>query len=460
MFDASLCRPEPLRRAVAMLTMVMALLCGSTVMVPDLAIAKSFPLKEKQGCVTAECHPNMGKDKYVHGPVASGDCRFCHKAEKPDRHEFKPIKDVAALCYACHDKLHLGPVVHKPVKDGNCTGCHNPHQSGHNLQLRGGGQDLCFVCHNKSIVKGKVKHGPVAVGDCAACHTHHSGEFPKLLTGGKGNDACYACHKDKQADFNAKPFIHAPMKDGCVQCHNPHSSDHKFTLIGEHTKGVCYACHGDKQKEIGSAKVKHLGLDLSSGCMACHSPHTSKYPKMVEKQPMDLCLSCHDREYVHVDRKTGNIKDVLAKNKNLHGPIKEKDCSGCHNTHGSDHFKILRGNYPAVFYSKYNPENYKFCFNCHSDGIAKDAKTTTATGFRNGDQNLHWVHVTKPVKGRTCRACHDAHATNNPKHVRDAVPFGAWQLPVGLTKTQNGGSCMSGCHQEFKYDRGKLVKNR
>ena len=153
MFDASLCRPEPLRRAVAMLTMVMALFCGSTVMVPDLAIAKSFPLKEKQGCVTAECHPNMGKDKYVHGPVASGDCRFCHKAEKPDRHEFKPIKDVAALCYACHDKLHLGPVVHKPVKDGNCTGCHNPHQSGHNLQLRGGGRTSALSATTNQLLR-------------------------------------------------------------------------------------------------------------------------------------------------------------------------------------------------------------------------------------------------------------------------------------------------------------------
>lgn len=422
--------------------------------------AKSgFALKEKQSCITAECHFKMDKDKFVHGPAATGDCRFCHMQEKVDRHEFKPITDVAALCYACHDKLHLGPVVHKPVKDGKCTGCHSPHQSGHSYQLLGGGQDLCLKCHKKEIISGKVKHGPVAVGDCAACHTHHSGNFPKLLAA-NGSDACYSCHEDKQAEFKSKPHIHAPMKVGCVQCHNPHSSDYKFTLIGESTKGVCYACHKDKDKEIAGAKVKHGGLDLPNGCIACHNPHVSAFPKQLALAPMDLCLSCHDRDYVHADKKTGNIKGLLAQNKNTHGPIKDKDCSGCHNTHGSNHFRILRGNYPPVFYAKYNPENYKLCFNCHNDTLVKDAKTTTLTGFRNGDQNLHFVHVNKAPKGRTCRACHEAHATNNPKHIRDAVPFGAWQLPVGLVKNNVGGSCLPGCHQEFKYDRNKMVKNR
>lgn len=459
MFDVNLCRLKLFRRVGVLAGMIALIWWGATVIMPDLSVAAEFPLKPDQGCVSTQCHPKMGKDKFVHGPVATKNCTFCHKQEKKDRHAFKPITDVAALCYACHDKLHLGPVAHKPVKDGKCTGCHSPHQSGHNFQLLGGGQDLCFRCHQKTIIAGKVKHGPVAVGECNACHTHHSGTFPKLLAG-KGNEACYACHKDKQTEFSTKPHIHAPMKTGCVQCHNPHSSDYKFTLIGENTKGVCFACHKDKHKEISEVTVKHGGLELPNGCIACHNPHVSAFPKQLAMAPMDLCLSCHDREYTHAEKKTGNIKGVLAANKITHGPIKDKDCSGCHNTHGSKNFRILRDNYPPLFYAKYNPDNYKLCFNCHNDTLVKDPKTTTLTGFRNGDQNLHYVHVNKSPKGRTCRACHDAHATNNPKHIRDAVPFGAWQLPVGLVKNQQGGSCLPGCHQEFKYDRGKLVKNR
>lgn len=419
----------------------------------------SFSLKEGQSCVTSDCHSKMGKDKYVHGPVATSNCTFCHKQDKKNLHEFKPITNVGELCYSCHDKLHLGPVVHKPVKEGKCTGCHSPHQSGHKFQLLGGGQDLCLKCHSKTIISGTVKHGPVTDGECSACHSHHSASFPKLLAA-KGNDVCYSCHTDKKTEFSSKKHIHEPMKTGCIQCHNPHSSDYKFTLIGENTKGVCFGCHKDKQKEISTVTVKHGGLDLPKGCVACHNPHVSDYPKQLAQAPMDLCLSCHDREYVHPDKKTANMKELFAKNKITHGPIKDKDCSGCHNTHGSNNFRILRGNLNPVFYAKYDPKNYELCFKCHNDTLVKDAKTTTLTGFRNGDQNLHFVHVSKSPKGRTCRACHDAHATNNPKHVRDTVPFGAWQLPIGLVKNQAGGSCLPGCHQEFKYDRNTKVKNR
>jgi predicted CXXCH cytochrome family protein len=120
---------------------------------------------------------------------------------------------------------------------------------------------------------------------------------------------------------------------------------------------------------------------------------------------------------------------------------------------------MLRENFPAKFYAGYNPDNYKLCFMCHEKSLASDEKTTTLTAFRNGNQNLHFVHVNKTVKGRTCRACHDAHATNNPRHIRDSVPFNAWRLPVGFEKNTGGGSCLPGCHKMYSYDRNHAVKN-
>ena len=78
-------------------------------------------IKAGQSCSTSECHPKMGKGAYVHGPVATGDCSFCHKQENKDKHRFQPIKDVEALCYECHEKLDMGSVVHQPVADGDCT---------------------------------------------------------------------------------------------------------------------------------------------------------------------------------------------------------------------------------------------------------------------------------------------------------------------------------------------------
>jgi predicted CXXCH cytochrome family protein len=175
---------------------------------------------------------------------------------------------------------------------------------------------------------------------------------------------------------------------------------------------------------------------------------------------MDTCMICHDKPLDTPTGKVLNMEQFLAANKEAHGPILQKDCSACHNAHGSDNFRMLKEDFPPVFYAPFDLKKYNLCFNCHEKTLVLDPKTTTLTGFRNGDQNLHYVHVNKSVKGRTCRACHDVHATNNPRHVRDAVPFGGWDLPVGFVKKENGGSCLPGCHQRFDYDRKSPVKNR
>jgi len=179
--------------------------------------SSNVSIKAGQSCATSDCHPTMGKDKFVHGPVASGDCAFCHKQDKKDQHAFQPIKSVEALCYECHDKLNNGSVVHKPVKEGKCTGCHDPHQSANKYQLKGAGSALCFRCHDKAITGGKFVHGPVAADGCSACHSPHSSNSPKLLMA-KGNDVCFSCHSDKKEEFAGKEFVHGPVSDGCIKC--------------------------------------------------------------------------------------------------------------------------------------------------------------------------------------------------------------------------------------------------
>src|SRR5208337_1057059 len=97
-----------------------------------------------QSCVTDKCHSNMGKEKFVHGPAAVGQCVSCHVQE--GKHKFLPINDVASLCYKCHDRVDTQKAVHSPVKAGKCTLCHDPHQSPFKFQLREDGTKLCFMC--------------------------------------------------------------------------------------------------------------------------------------------------------------------------------------------------------------------------------------------------------------------------------------------------------------------------
>ena len=83
--------------------------------------------------------------------------------------------------------------------------------------------------------------------------------------------------------------------------------------------------------------------------------------------------------------------------------------------------------------------------------LAKE--TDSLTDFRDGRINLHYLHVNKAKRGRSCRACHDTHASTNPMHVRESVPFGKWQMPISFTPTKTGGTCMAGCHKKLSYDR-------
>jgi predicted CXXCH cytochrome family protein len=419
---------------------------------------------QEAGCITAKCHSDIDKDKYVHGPVAAGECLMCHgdapakHDQNPKKNKFKEIDDVAETCYACHDAFEVKKTTHAPVEDGECSSCHNPHGSPYKFQLLKGGSDLCFDCHDDEIVGDKFVHGPAAVGGCVACHEPHTSNYKKNLKV-EGPALCYSCHTDKAATFQDAKVIHAPVAEDCVGCHNPHSAPKEFMLPSA-APTLCFDCHTDLEDWVGKVTNKHGAISQDKSCLNCHEPHVSSIPRILSKPPMDLCLSCHDQDRTTAAGVTiTNLKKLLSENSDHHGPIKQKDCSGCHNTHGSDYFRMLREHYPATFYEPFAMHNYALCFSCHEESLVKDSETTTLTNFRNGKLNLHFKHVNKPTKGRVCRSCHETHASNHEKHIRDAVPFGSWEVPINFKKTENGGSCLPGCHKSKKYDRTKSVIN-
>ncbi len=413
--------------------------------------------KTKDTCITSQCHDTMGKEKFVHGPVAAKECTICHgespqHGDNPDKYKFGAIKDIASACYTCHDKFKTKKFIHSPVEEGECTACHSPHGSSYKFQLLAKGGDVCFECHDKELVEEEFVHGPAAVGGCVACHDPHTADYEKNLNA-KGPDLCFNCHTDKAEVIQVAEFIHKPVLEDCNSCHNPHSAPKKF-MLQSNSPTLCLNCHEDKKQQLVGVSVKHRALEMDRTCLNCHDAHNSNIPKYLITEPMDLCLSCHDREYENPSNKViMDIKKWLEENTDHHGPIRLKDCSGCHDPHGSDNFRILRSPYPSKFYAAFSIENYNLCFSCHEKTIVLDHETSKLTNFRNGNVNLHFKHVNKPIKGRTCRACHETHASNFPKHIRESVPFGAWELPVNYQKTETGGSCTPGCHKLKKYDR-------
>ena len=418
-------------------------------------VAKPTGPVPRGGCVTSECHANVKGSPFTHGPVSVDACDACHKEVDSARHTFELLRPGEQLCGFCHQIELSGPYIHKPVTEGHCDRCHSPHGGENRYFLRGGtGAASCRECHEDVTGGLPVVHGPVAAGACTACHQPHSSQYPKLLNL-SGRDLCLECHLTTKKRLDTSRTVHGPAAVDCISCHRPHASELKMMLKSE-PQPLCLSCHSQIAALVENATTKHDAVSSGEACHNCHDPHGSDFPSLLMNDMVDLCLSCHDRELKMPDGSVlGNMKAVLATGNSLHGPIAQRNCVACHQIHGGSNFRLLVKEYPPEFYAPFHEESYALCFACHERQLVFDPRTDRLTNFRNGDQNMHYLHVNKETKGRTCRACHETHASNKAKHIRDSVPFGTggWKLPINFEKTETGGRCSPGCHRPYAYDR-------
>lgn len=405
-----------------------------------------------------ECHKEIFDHKVMHGPTLT-DCGGCHVQGSPDVHKFFLVAPKQELCAKCHTLPHAGSE-HTPVKEGRCLECHDPHGTDRpRMLVADPKKDLCTKCHQKDFGGQKFIHGPVAVGACVVCHKPHSSDQPKLLAA-PIQTLCVTCHAEVGEKAN-EPGMHkhGALDLGCTRCHDPHASGHKFQLKDE-APNLCLQCHAEKFNQItANAKVVHGAITEAGGCSKCHEPHASKLPSLQRTTQPGECLSCHDKVLSTPDgQKLTNMAALLQQNPDHHGPIREGMCTACHSPHAGEHFRLLAEEYPPQFYAPFNIDSFKLCFKCHIPDLVLKPSGTGLTGFRNGDKNLHFLHVNQE-KGRTCRACHEVHASKHPFHIRDAVPFGSsgWMLEINFEPTPEGGSCAPGCHQQRSYSRTGAV---
>lgn len=355
-------------------------------------------------CVASECHAAVKKHSTLHFPTSMDMCVACHE-QKGDKHEFT-VADGPALCATCHDAIvpkNLGKQgVHAPVQDG-CVGCHDPHGSEAEKFLRADTvKDLCLLCHGDAILEGKHKHLPAEQGMCLMCHDPHSSSLPKLLR--------------------------------------------------EKGRKLCADCHADIVEAAEEAAVDHGAVLTEKECVNCHSPHASDHEHMLKAPVMDLCVGCHKKPMRSGNSQILNMKEWLDNNDGWHGPVIAGDCVACHQPHGGARFRMLVKPFPARFYASFSASTYELCFSCHDSSMVSEERTHDATEFRDGSRNLHFLHVNRK-KGRTCRACHDVHASRLPHHIREQTPFGKWLVPIDYEARQSGGSCRPGCHPPATYNR-------
>ncbi len=415
--------------------------------------ARERPTTETQTCVNGGCHENITNRRVMHRPVEREQCLDCHEYVDPAQHTLGLITEPQELCWECHD-LDFDEVVHEPMEEGNCTGCHDPHGSDHELMLvKSPAEGLCFTCHDQQPFKKKYVHGPVAAGACTACHHPHTSSRAMLLSDAS-TQLCLGCHTEVDPKDPASVHRHKALEEGCDKCHDPHASDARFQLQAP-TPQLCFSCHQDIKQTIDTATVVHGPVVAEHGCTSCHRPHFASQPQLLEKTEADLCQTCHDKPVLADDGRTlTNAIALLDSFPYRHGPIRDGQCAPCHEPHAGDHFRLLVDAYPSTFYVPFEIERYELCFSCHDEDMVMEESGTDFTGFRDGDRNLHWLHVNRK-KGRTCRACHDVHTSRHPFQLRETVPFGdaGYLIKFNYKPSDDGGSCGPGCHKAQTYRR-------
>ncbi len=416
------------------------------------------PAGPVQQCVTADCHAGLVAGGVLHAPAAQRKCGSCHVLSDAAEHRFALTVPKAKLCTSCHIQ-NVRDIVHEPVARGDCTGCHDPHRSDERfLLVENAAGGLCFRCHRREeFAKSKHVHGPVDAGACIVCHEAHSSWRPALLLK-SDRQLCVSCHGDVISDLVFARHFHPPVLDGeCMTCHAPHASDYKAQIRGP-VQQMCLSCHEHEKiaKLISSSKYVHGAVSAGDSCVSCHTGHGGPMPKLLAQPLMSLCLSCHDRPIELPDgRRLTDMAGLLRNNPEHHGPVRRADCSACHDPHASPNSMLLVKKYPEAFYAQFDVRNYELCFSCHFKELVTVERGRGVTGFSDGERNLHYLHVHKERKGRTCRACHEVHASKKPFHIREKVPFesGAWQIEIGFEKLPDGGRCASGCHEPRSYHR-------
>ena len=165
----------------------------------------------------------------------------------------------------------------------------------------------------------------------------------------------------------------------------------------------------------------------------------------------DLCLKCHNKSVRANGKPIINIANLMNKGKVKHPPFEECDKT-CHNPHAAGNVRRLNSPFPENNYTTVTSDAFKLCWECHVSDMIDKATTTDATSFRNGDKNLHFIHI-NGKKGRSCLLCHSPHATENLHLIKDVVKFGNWEFKMNYEVNEKGGACLPSCHGLKTYNR-------
>lgn len=260
---------------------------------PALRACLTFILAMIVFCAIAIAAPRSGgkplqaKDAAASEFVGSDTCAGCHEdvakgfASNPHTKMAQMHGQKGVTCENCHGagKAHADSAdpskIFNPGKasarevDAKCLDCHQGQHS--NFERSG--------------------HGEANVS-CISCHSIHDGQDPEHLLKAAQPVLCFQCHGDTRPQFN-QPFHHK-VEEGlvkCSDCHDPHGTfGRKGLKSASQQDAVCVKCHA----ETAGPFVYEHAVVKTEGCVACHSPHGSPNPRLLNRANVNtICLECH-----------------------------------------------------------------------------------------------------------------------------------------------------------------------
>ena len=397
------------------------------------------------------CHAALAQGRILHRALEKNDCTACHRAitdtagkcRSKTASKWGLVRAEPELCYGCHKRKDQQKSVHTAIRQGSCLSCHAPHSSAHPGLLRERRERICFDCHDEDgLVSKPVKHAPVMEGLCVDCHDPHGGNLPANVRAESGTALCLRCHDAKAPESKGspgpayridlrKPVVHAAFKRvDCLGCHVAGHGADRPKLLKKNPVDLCNGCHPRRDQ----AKFPHSAVVLGE-CVVCHDPHASDQPKLITRPTVQAtCFLCH--------------QDDLTGRKVLHAPV-VKGCDQCHDPHGAANRFALKGG-----------EGKASCYKCHKpvDG----GKVKHAALERYGCTGCHDPHGTGhagllPKKvNALCVACHPQESDG--RHVSPVLTGRSHPVDGNLDDPRRRGrefSCAS-CHNPHGSDNPRL----
>ena len=284
----------------------------------------------------------------------------------------QPKAPEAEICKNCHADYVESYFTTKHGQTGNvagptCTTCHGQGALEHAKQGGGRGVGGVVGFNNKAISADQK------AGTCLSCHQGNRHlAFWDSGSHKKHDVACNDCHS-----LHGTP---GPGSTIALKKPNPTVAPYQ-TTERQLQYETCTTCH----KQIRSQLLKpshHPIIEGKLNCTDCHNPHGALSKTMINAESIpQLCTTCHAE-------KRGPF--VWG-----HPPV-EENCLICHNSHGSNHARLLQEKPPNL------------CQDCH------DASRHPGTIY---DASGGWQAATPNTRliARGCNNCHyQVHGSNAP----------------------------------------------